>query len=216
MGVPYINTDGVLFDVGSNVGDFIELFTSAIGMKLDVHGFEPNPSIYQDLFARYRDDPMVTVNNVALSNAEGTATLYHPSTLSVLGGFCNRDIFKSNVNVWGNIVSHEVLMTTFDKYMELSNVDFVDYLKIDTEGNEFNVLLGAVESLRNKLIKCGQFEYGGCFLDAGVKLSELVSLLNDCGYAVYDTVSKTQISNAITDTYEFTNYFFIDRDRIED
>jgi len=47
-----------------------------------------------------------------------------------------------------------------DNFLKENNIDFVDFLKIDVEGAEYEVLKGFEESIKNGKIKAIQFEYG--------------------------------------------------------
>lgn len=47
-----------------------------------------------------------------------------------------------------------------DDFAKTENIDFIDFLKIDAEGNELNILKGARRLLANKSIRCIQFEFG--------------------------------------------------------
>ena len=89
-----------------------------------------------------------------------------------------------------------------------NNIKTIDYLKIDTEGTELDVLLGAKNSLQNKKIICGQFEYGTTFEDANIKLSDVVSYLETFSYFVYDVEKREYINRNFVDDYRSVNYFF--------
>ena len=48
---------------------------------------------------------------------------------------------------------HEVDVTTLDAFIIEYNIEHVDLLKIDTEGFEFSVMSGCLESIKNNKIK---------------------------------------------------------------
>lgn len=64
-------------------------------------------------------------------------------------------------------------------YMTEMSVDNVDFVKIDTEGYELEVLKGFGEAL--KKVKVIQFEYGGTYLDSGVRLADVVAYVREVG-----------------------------------
>ena len=65
--------------------------------------------------------------------------------------------------------------------IEFNNIKNIDFLKIDTEGYELNVLKGFEDFLEN--IKIVQFEYGGTFLDNNTKLIDVINYLKEKGIA---------------------------------
>ena len=61
-----------------------------------------------------------------------------------------------------------------DDYCKEYGIEFIDFLKIDTEGSELPILRGGTLILPK--IKYIQFEYGGCWKDAGYTLGQLYSI----------------------------------------
>jgi len=56
--------------------------------------------------------------------------------------------------------TEKVVMTTIDRYCEKNDISQIDLLKIDVEGAEYQVLLGARSMLQHKRIRCCVFEFG--------------------------------------------------------
>lgn len=50
-------------------------------------------------------------------------------------------------------------MTTIDSFVNEQKINNIDYIKIDTEGNELSILKGATEVLNKNTIKCIHFEF---------------------------------------------------------
>jgi len=194
----------VLFDVGSNKGNYISLFRNMLpDRNIVVHGFEPNAILFPILNEQYKHDKNTFIIGEALSNEVGTKTLHYPPAKPSHGSFHKRPVFKNES------ITQDVTVTTLDTYVENFNISKIEYLKIDTEGNELNVLKGSKNSLSAKKIKCGQFEYGGTYSDNGTKLSDVVLFLEEYGYYIYNA-NGLKINSDIGDDYKFTNLFFVD------
>lgn len=128
-----INT---IFDVGANVGQSTEQFLRKFPNAL-VHCFEPTPISYAELQQKFSNNPSVILNNIGLSDRGGqtTFTVNGASTM-------NRASLKND----GNTL---VQLSTLDEYCLTNKIQSIDYLKIDTEGNELKILDGAKITLRN-------------------------------------------------------------------
>jgi hypothetical protein len=61
-------------------------------------------------------------------------------------------------------------------------------MKLDVEGHELDVLRGAHAMLSSARIEAVQFEYGGTYLDAGVRLADVFDLLAASSYELYKLV----------------------------
>ena len=67
---------------------------------------------------------------------------------------CETNSLKPSVfNTFANSQKQEVQIRTIDAFALEHKIDAIDFLKIDTEGYELNVLNGAERMLREKKIK---------------------------------------------------------------
>lgn len=145
----------VFFDVGANEGSYssklAENFPSA-----QIYAFEPHPVTFAKL-SQLKWSNLFCFNE-ALGSAPGQLTLFdradsdgsHHATLheSVI-----RDIHHQQTT------KHVVKVDTLDSFAGENKIDFIDLLKIDTEGNEFAILSGASHLLAQKRIGIIQFEF---------------------------------------------------------
>lgn len=56
-------------------------------------------------------------------------------------------------------VFHDVALTTLDEFIENEKISEIILLKIDTEGNELDILKGAANSISSGIIKAIHFEF---------------------------------------------------------
>jgi FkbM family methyltransferase len=141
----------VVFDVGANEGEWTEAALAA-GAE-SVHSFEISPSTSAELVARYANDDRVTVNAFGLSDNAGTVTIRHFPDFPKLTTVTDFpwDIPAEEI---------EVPVRTGDDYLAESGVDTIDFLKLDVEGAEQDVLRGFAKAFDRGAIGAVQFEYG--------------------------------------------------------
>jgi hypothetical protein len=88
------------------------------------------------------------------------------------------------LSVLGKRWVKQISIVTLDE--ELVAVDFnVDFLKIDTEGYDFQVLKGAELVLRKGRIRFVQFEYNPNWLGTGSSLKEAKRFLEGVGFELF-------------------------------
>jgi FkbM family methyltransferase len=156
----------VIFDVGANVGEWIHAALK-VEPSAEYHCFEPSIVTFNALAASGL--PQSTyLNNCALAAANGLLPLY---TFGSMAG--TNSLFVRTGLANQQIGFEEVTAITLDGYCEERGVDTIDFLKIDVEGYELEVLRGARRMLSEGRVKIIQFEYGGCNLDARVFLKDL-------------------------------------------
>ena len=146
----------VFVDIGGNKG----LYTEAVLKKFpgtECHIFEPSSANIQILNSKFGSLSNVTVNGKALSNKEDTLTLYSNKPGSGLASLTKRNIDHVNIKM---DLEETVDVIRFDDYWKGGDID---YIKIDVEGHELDVLDG-FGSLISKT-KMIQFEFGGCNID---------------------------------------------------
>ena len=135
----------VALDVGANIGVYSLILSELFGR---VYSFEPIPEFRKELSANVRLNGIMNVEVIPLAlgkrsqSAEMALMIHHdePQTASVhVGDYSFKDSFE-----W-DFRRTEVL--SLDQFAENRSLRSVDYLKIDTDGSEEDVLLGAVQTL---------------------------------------------------------------------
>lgn len=204
-----------VFDVGANEGLFAKTIYSQLGdFDLSLHCFEPNPIAFEKLAVAVEPIESVKTVQLALSDQVSTEIIYYPEKKTVLGSFIKREVFEEHRRKWGETIERSVQVSTIDQYVLAADVAEIHYLKIDTEGTELNVLRGAENSLKNRLVSCGQFEYGGTFLDAKLSVTDVFEFLSRYGYVIYDVEAGELVDQSYTDDFMLKNHFFCQKELV--
>ena len=113
--------------------------------NFEIHLFEPHPEAYLGLEGKFGHRDNYFVYDIALSNVEGTIIFYSTQKRN-----CS-SIRKPNPKILKNrkdITTYseiEVKTNTLDNV--LGHLPHIDYLKLDTQGSEYEILLGAEKML---------------------------------------------------------------------
>jgi FkbM family methyltransferase len=171
----------VIFDVGANVGRW-STEAARLLPNASVHAFEPHPEAFADLRESV-EGLGIECHRLAFGSRSGSAALHFDPELTVMSSLHERDLGPQGA--LGSTV--EVEVERLDDYCDAQGIDRVDVLKIDVEGHERDVLAGAERRLAAGAIGLVQFEYGGTYLDAGVRLRDVLGLFPD-SYSVFRIV----------------------------
>lgn len=167
----------VIFDVGANVGNYSESIKQ-LSPESDLYSFEPHPKIFATLDVSSKKNKY-KVFNLALGKEESKLMLYDYEDNKE--GTEHASLFKETFENFYNekVISYEVDVITLDKFVEENNINTINLLKIDTEGNDFNVLLGAKKSLANGKIDIIHFEFNSMNVYSRVYFRDFFELLNN-------------------------------------
>ena len=123
-------------DIGANVGVWSYWLSK---YAKQVESFEPNPKVFNAL----KNIKIKNVNsyNIALSNKTGSVDLLIPKGSK---GFSNQGASLSSIKVQGEHKSISIEAKRLDEYNFLD----VDFIKIDVEGHEHEVIEGARETIK--------------------------------------------------------------------
>ena len=170
--------EGDLFvDIGANLG----LFAIPVGKITKVIAFEPDAVNYDLLIKNTTLNGVqenVTVLKNIVSDIDGKMKLYS-SKFSQIATIVD----PSRVDWEPEIVS-EVDSVTIDKFMEDDKIEKIDWLKIDVEGGEYQILKGAKNSLTNKKIENILVEIHAS-LPEGITYNDVYDLLRE-NYEIKD------------------------------
>jgi FkbM family methyltransferase len=131
----------VIFDVGANVGQSAEVFLRAYPAA-KVYCFEPVAASFHTLretLAQYVGQ--VELHQLAMGAERGRARIATSGT-----GTCATMMTPATAEYQQ---SEQVHVDTLDAFCADAGITRIDYLKIDTEGNDLNVLRGAEHVLGN-------------------------------------------------------------------
>lgn len=184
-----------VFDVGANVGELTLLFSRFVGAGGVVHAFEPCGQAFERLesicgAASLRN---VRLNRLALAEDEAPVSLhvYDEEHMS-WNTRAARPLDDYGIDL-KPLAIEEVPATTLDLYCERNGVAAIDLLKIDVEGAEFQVMLGAQRMLREKRVRCVTFEFGQTTFDMGNSPDRIESYLRGAGYELRNLVPRDPI-----------------------
>lgn len=172
-----------VFDVGANVGHWTAHALN-INPGLNVHCFEPSYVTYQQLLAQ-RFPPSVICNNFGLSSAPGKKTLHVFEDGAGMNSLYRREGLEDGHGLVPQELTETIRVDTLDRYCEEHEIPAIDFLKLDVEGHELEVLGGASGMLEAGHIKIVQFEYGGCNIDARVLLKDLFAFIQQFDYTLF-------------------------------
>ena len=166
-----LNNLSLVLDVGAHKGESISFFLKNFYIK-KIISFEASPYNFKILnknlnkLQKIQNKTEIKIENLALGNNNNLIKLkqFDESSSSTFSKI-NEDSFyyKKKMkllnlfNLKKSFFEIDVKLNTLDTYIKNNNIKFVDILKIDTEGYEFEVLKGLVE--RMNLVKLIIFEH---------------------------------------------------------
>ena len=170
----------VLFDVGANTGQsaqrFLDWFPAA-----RIYCFEPVQDTYRKLQENLGSQARVQCFRLALGSSVGKGKMALPgrSILAFLEGQSKQPRPAAER-------TEEVDVSTVDQFCRSGNIDAINYLKIDTEGGDIEILKGARTLLTAGRIDLVEVEAG---MNAGnpwhVPFEALKGFLESKGYALF-------------------------------
>ena len=172
----------VVFDVGANEGNTAKLYFEHFP-NATVHAFEPVNSTFSRLQGALGNGPRVRLHHLAASDSNGFATIRK---------FENSQSSTLNPGLSDNLRTiaageEQIETSRIDALIAKLGIERIDFMKIDVEGFEKNVLLGCGDYLRSDFIRfiffeCHRIGDSVSFPSTHTKLAELNSLLDSRGY----------------------------------
>lgn len=178
----------VIFDIGSNIGEWTKLALD-INKDLEIHCFEPSQYTFKKLIENNFSDNVIC-NNIGLSSRKGERTFFIFENGSGLNSLYKR--IGSEYILGEKLQDKEetILLDTLENYCSERNIKEIDFIKIDTEGHELEVLKGGESLIKKGQIKVIQFEYGGTNIDSHVLLKDIFNFFNKLDYSFYKIFPK--------------------------
>lgn len=173
-----------VIDIGAHHGRYSEAIVKAID-DVSIYMFEPFPNSFEhlkknNLLAKHK------MYEMAISNFNGKSIFYSNvsdetnSLLPSIETHSHIDVLTENKSII------EVEVITLDTFCANNNIDIVDVLKIDVQGNTLNVLKGASKFLSQGSINViqSEVEFLPIYKDQSL-YHHVTGYLEEFGYTLY-------------------------------
>ena len=162
MGIFKIN---LFFDVGAHKGESIHFFSKNLDIN-KIYSFEASPKNFLFLKKKYQNKKNLVLENIALSSTI-SKKIFNQCNESSSSTFSdinyNSEYLKRKIRLLNssrkNKFFNEIERTTstLSSYMMYNKILNIDLIKIDTEGHEYDVLMGLGRNITN--VKAVIFEH---------------------------------------------------------
>ncbi len=203
----------VFFDVGANVGHYSEMMLECFPTAF-VHAFEPHPRNYLHLLERAIPGHRAKCHNIAIGQSSSSMTLYDHADND---GSQHASLHEATITEFHehSAAATQVRVATLDDVAATEGVEYIDFLKIDTEGHELAVLAGASRLLNERRIGHIQFEFNALHVFSRAFFRDFRNILPD--YEFYRLLPKgllplgTNITS--TEIFGFQNILAVPKSR---
>ena len=166
-------------DIGGNIGfwsrDFCDRFDNVII-------FEPDASNIECLEANLSGKKNYDLHRVGLGSKQETKTFYKSLTTSGGHSFFRDQVFEEQVE------ESQLEIKRLDDY----GIQNVGLIKIDTQGSEYDILLGGRETLeKNNAVLNIEIEHKS--KQQKIQGEKIIALLNSMGYREYGRSRKKEV-----------------------
>ena len=188
----YIPDNAVILDIGANIGNHT-LYWGIFRNVKKIHAFEPMIKTYEVLQKNIilnKLEQKVQLYNIALGSTKTKGSVRKGQTFNTM--FTHIEVSEQG----------KLEIDSLDNIVAQGDFEKIDFIKIDVEQFELQVLLGAVETLK----KYKPSIYVEILYRSPENKKEILPLLNDLGY-----IFKTFINNE-AGTEE--TYLFVHKDKI--
>lgn len=203
----HVRPGQTFFDVGTHFGYYSMLASRLVGPDGQVHSFEPTAETYKIVQSNVRSKSNVRLNNLAGWSEE--ATLKFKDYGTQYSAFNSLYGAKLEESVIGKVTPREydVKTISIDKYIENTGAR-PDFVKIDAENAEYDILQGMASTLRDVrpaiTIEVGDVNEGD-FKDS----SASVHFLLDHNYKSFEFRDGALREHAPTERYKHSNILFL-------
>ena len=167
--------DDVVIDVGAHLGGYAVRASKIVGLNGKVIAIEANPARCKLLSNTVQLNSLTNIDvfNLAASSNEGMLTLYD-------SGLTGSPLKKAAESFFVNFDTYDIPSTSIDSIVADSELSKIDWIKIDVDGGEKEVIMGMTKTLsisKNLVIEV-----------IGVNLDFVLNTLSSNGFETITTL----------------------------
>ena len=170
----------VLMDVGANRGDWslqAQNYSKEWSKNFTIHLFDPDQNCFAYWKKVFAESDEVIFNQNAISDNEGDIDFYNCGHMLGTNSIIRPDD-------WSSAQVMRVKVTSLDRYAASKNINAIDLVKVDAEGSDYKVLVGASGLLSSGAIKVCQFEYNHRWLLSNYSLRSVFLFIRGKPYKI--------------------------------
>lgn len=193
----FIENDSIILDIGANIG-IHSVFYSKIAKEGSIFSFEPSRDTFTILLRNVKNLSNVIPFNLALSDKTEIVNFYECED-NALSGL--KDTLRSPVRILS-----KVLCFRGDDFIPNLNLTKLDFIKIDVEGFEEQVLKGLEKTIRLFKPKVFCEIYKGQY--SNLKPLDTINFIINLNYKAF-VMSKDYLIPFVEHNDDLHNYLFL-------
>lgn len=167
----------LVIDVGAHIGTYSNQI-KFLSPNINIYAFEPHPKTFIQLLSSAKLYGY-TALNLACGDIPGNLKLFDYTGSQ--DGSQHASLYEGvieKIHKSSSSFSH-VQVITLDSFIKEKGINRIHLLKIDTEGNEMKVLLGAREAIKEKIIDIIHFEFNEMNVISRVFFKDFYTVLEE-------------------------------------
>lgn len=198
-----LKSEAVIFDVGANIGDWSKFIINEYKeINYQLHIFEPSLNAFEKLKQNILKSDNTFFYNLGFGDVKGDVEIHYDSEAQGSASVFNKDSkFSEKINI-----------DTIDTFCANNQIDRIDFLKMDVQGYEYNILLGAIKLLKNNKIQFIQFEFDEPNVENRIFFKDFWELLSekyDIYHSLYNGLVRIEKYNYGMENFLCMNYLAI-------
>ena len=181
----YIKIGNVALDIGANIGHHSIFMAKIVGGGGEIYAFEPIPKIYNQLEKSVTKNNLnnVIINKYALGEIDKEVEININNNNVGGSSIVNRNASDTTTNV-------KIQVKTLDSL----NLQKVDFIKLDVEGYEWNVIAGGADTI-SKYKPTIIFEYSPDYFRRANNNdgNKILNFMINNNYIMYDLENKKKM-----------------------
>ena len=180
----YLKKGDIVLDIGGNIGQTALMMAQQLGNTGHIYSFEPYPGTFEQLKRNLAFNPSISKyiqpENIAVG-AMQDSLMMHQDCITNSGA--NRMVSKNLAPTNGQV---KVPVSTIDIFVHQQQLDIIDFVKIDVEGFEMQVLKGGHSTLTKFKPRLFIELDDNNLRKQGSNAAELSGYLQSLGYNIYE------------------------------
>lgn len=195
--------NGVIFDIGANVGDWSKfVIQEYCGIAFKLYIFEPSVATFQQLRHNISESHNVFLYPIGFGDKKETLKIFYDYESQGSASILMKDAK----------FSEEITIETIDSFCKEHDIVQIDFLKMDVQGYEYNILLGAKEMLESGSIKAIQFEFDEPNIENRIFFKDFWNMLHpkyDIYQSLFNGIIKIETYHYELENFRCMNYLAV-------